>query len=96
MYSLRRSAIRNYYSEKFSENAGDAKGTWQIINDAWIGERKNYKTDEIFVNGKRVVEPKHIVDEFCEYFSKIRTSIRSDIAQSSDLSVNEGFIDEIW
>ena len=41
MNSLRRSPNRNYYSEKFSENAGGTKGTWQIINDALKGECKN-------------------------------------------------------
>ena len=43
--SLRISAVRNYYSKKFSENAGDTKRTWQIINDVLKGERKNCKID---------------------------------------------------
>ena len=60
MNSLRESAVRNYYSEKFSENVGDTEDTLQIINDVLKGERKNCKIYEILVNGRRVVEAKHI------------------------------------
>jgi len=42
---LRRSAVRNYYSEKFSENAGDTRGTWPIINDTLKTGSKNCKID---------------------------------------------------
>ena len=41
-----------------------------------------------------MTEPKHIADEFVKYFSKFETLIKSDIAQSSDVIVGEGFIDE--
>ena len=46
------------------------------------------------MNGRQVVEPKHIADDFCKYFSRIRTQVKSDIAQSSDVTVSECFIGE--
>jgi len=52
--SLRRSSATNYYSEKFRENAGDMKGTWQTMNDVLKGERKNCRIDETLVERKRV------------------------------------------
>jgi len=34
----------------------------------WRVNIESVKTDEIIVNEKRVVELKHIADEFCKYF----------------------------
>ena len=71
MNSPRRSSATNYYSEKFRENAGDMKGTWQTMNDVLKGERKNCRIDEILVEGKRVTEPKHIANEFSKIFQRL-------------------------
>ena len=75
-----------YYSEKFRDKNGDVKGTWQVINEALLGNNSIDPVDELVVGEKQVKGKKGVSDEFCKYFSNVGINVKNDFAHHKQKS----------
>lgn len=90
---LRRSCIREYYGEKFKENKGNTKTTWNIINEIVNKKKETEIPASLIFDGKFVDGNEEVANFFGEYFSKIGESI-SENPYDENNEINETFSDE--
>ena len=75
-------AKEKYYQNKFKENEGNVKKTWQIINNVIKTKSKN--TQEIIINEGNIELPKnHVPDKFINYFTSIADRLISNLPQTN-------------
>ena len=74
-------AKSNYYHNKISENCGDMKKTWAVINDL-RGKKKRSVKPEFIIDNERIIDRRLIANKFNEYF----TSIASEMNKCDDSS----------
>lgn len=79
--SLLRTARANYFKSKLSENEGDVRKTWGIINDL-MGKDSHSSVNSINFNGKILSNNKDIAEEFNKYFSNVANTLAQNIAPS--------------
>ena len=76
---LRRSKKKKYYIEKFNEQKGDMRGTWQTINGVIKGIGKyDCHINVVTVEGVTVTDKQQIAHEFGKFFSGIGSRIKED------------------
>ena len=76
---LIRNAKREYISSELKE--GDARKTWQILNEVTRGTTCKPTLPKIFktVDGHQLENPEHISEHFNKYFSKIGKTLKQQI-----------------
>ena len=77
-------AKSNYYHNKISENYGDMKKTWAVINDL-RGKKKRSVKPEFIIDNERIIDRRLIANKFNEYF----TSIASEMNKCDDSGTAE-------
>ena len=74
-----RVAKRLYYNKKLYEYKSNAKSTWKLLNDLINRKKSKCKLPSYFKsNEEEILNPTHIANRFCEYF----TNIGPDLAKS--------------
>ena len=89
-HKIRQSKSR-FYSTKLDRCAGDARGTWKVINDVLGRGRSNGNTVEYtdleYNNTTLGNNNKDIADAFNEYFVNVGQSLANNI-DSNDVDIN--------
>ena len=83
MYNkTKRTAKRQYYSQKLLEHKNDMKKTWDIINMS-IGKFKSTSDVQrkFIINDHEVTDKQTISDEFCTYFTEFGSKLAINIPQ---------------
>ena len=74
-----RVAKRLYYNKKLYEYKSNAKSTWKLLNDLINRKKSKCKLPSYFKsNEEEILNPTHVANRFCEYF----TNIGPDLAKS--------------
>jgi hypothetical protein len=78
--SLRRTAKKNYFANKFEEIKSDSKNILKLISQI-LGKMNNKENlPEYFnINGKQVFERSKISEEFCKFYTNIGTDLAQKI-----------------
>ena len=81
--SLCRESKKNHFRKFFTENANNAKNTWQGIKSI-INIRNNSKSvpTSLLVDNKMVSHPTEIANNFNNYFSSIAKKLQDNIHYS--------------
>ena len=67
-----RVAKRLYYNKKLYEYKSNAKSTWKLLNDLINRKKSKCKLPSYFKsNEEEILNPTHIANRFCEYFTNI-------------------------
>ena len=77
-------ARRNYYDEKLDMARSNLKQTWKIINE--VINRQNVKAPHpasFSKNRVKISNPVDIANDFCDYFTKIRSNLSSKISPTN-------------
>ena len=77
MKSLIFSAKKKYYLNKFEENRGNKKKTWEIINKL-RGKTKNTVTSSIYIDNNRITSRRVIANKFNSYFVSIAKTLNEN------------------
>ena len=91
--SLRRTAMKQFYSDKFEQHKGDMQGTWQTIKNVLGTGKSSAFPEKVEINGHSVHNEKDITNEFCKYFSRIGSDISSEAGKNSDQFSEQEFLD---
>jgi len=81
---LLRDAKRSYYRAKFDRCIGDAKSMWRLIGRLLSGNCKRDTVRRLVIEGREIVEPRVIADEFNSYFSTIAESLARNIPRTEE------------
>ncbi|CAB4007916.1 Hypothetical predicted protein [Paramuricea clavata] len=84
-----RSAKRDYYANKFTNNKQNPKYAWRTINDILGRNRKQTTINEIKLPGKTVTSTDELVDIFNDHFSNIGPKLAESIPNDSDVSFRD-------
>ncbi|CAB3998901.1 Hypothetical predicted protein [Paramuricea clavata] len=79
-----RSAKRDYYANKFTNNKQNPKYAWRTINDILGRNRKQTTINEIKLPGKTVTSTDELVDIFNDHFSNIGPKLAESIPNDND------------
>ena len=77
-------AGRNYYDEKLDMARSNLKQTWKILNE--VINRRNVKAPypaSFSKNGVKISDPVDIANDFCDYFTNIRSNLSSKISPTN-------------
>ena len=75
-------AKEKFYQNKFKENEGNVKKTWEIINN--VIKNKSKITQEIIINeGNRELPSNEVPNKFINYFTSIADLLISNIPQTN-------------
>ena len=83
-----KAAKAKYYHGKFSAASGNAKKTWELINQI-RGKRKKSMKPQFLINNERIIERRVIANEFNKYF----VSLASELNDSVEIKPLKSFID---
>ncbi|CAB3986133.1 Hypothetical predicted protein [Paramuricea clavata] len=84
-----RSAKRDYYANKFTNNKQNPKYAWRTINDILGRNRKQTTINEIKLPGKTVTSTDELVDIFNDHFSNIGPKLAESIPNDNDVSFRD-------
>ena len=81
-----KSAERDYYAAKFSNNANNCKLIWRQINDVCSYKKSSNKTviNNLRKDGKIIKDNKEISNAFNDFFCKIGSNMASNFKDNSD------------
>ena len=79
---LIKAAKKNYYSRKFEKVKGNAKKTWELINEL-RGKSKSSIKASFMINGKLVESKREIANEFNMFFSSIAKKVNAKVYSST-------------
>ena len=63
---MRRQAKKKYFEERFFDNKGDTRATWQVINEL-MGNQKNSQSPCIDINGSSVSDKNIVANHFGQF-----------------------------
>ena len=72
-------AKRTYYLNSFEICKGDVKGTWRLLNDLIVREKKNRNVNSVIVDNIEITNSKEIANKFNSYFINIADIIDSNL-----------------
>ena len=84
-----RSAKRDYYANKFTNNKQNPKYAWRTINDILGRNRKQTTINEIKLPGKTVTSTDELVDIFNDHFSNIGPKLAESIPNNNDVNFRD-------
>ena len=84
-----RSAKRDYYANKFTNNKQNPKYAWRTINDILGRNRKQTTINEIKLPGKTVTSADELVDIFNDHFSNIGPKLAESIPNNNDVNFRD-------
>ena len=81
-----KSAERDYYAAKFSNNANNSKLIWRQINDVCSYKKSSNKPviNHLLRDGKFLKDNKEIANAFNDFFCKIGSNMASNFKNNSD------------
>ena len=81
-------ARRTYYQNKSREYSGNAKKTWQLINEVLNRKKKSKISNKFIVNDEETTDPEVIASKFNYYFVNIGKQL-SEAARNEHLVFRE-------
>ena len=79
-----KAAKKVFYNNKFIENNGDPRKTWQTINDLTSRKAVHSSIREINLKGTFISESSDLSNAFNDHFSSIGSKLANDIPLSND------------
>ena len=79
-----KAAKKVFYNNKFIENNGDPRKTWQTINDLTSRKAVHSSIREINLKGTFITESSDLSNAFNDHFSSIGSTLANDIPLSDD------------
>ena len=79
-----KAAKKVFYNNKFIENNGDPRKTWQTINDLTSRKAVHSSIREINLKGTFISESSDLSNAFNDHFSSIGSTLANDIPLSDD------------
>ena len=73
------SAKTSYRCKQITDNIGDKRKTWKVINEL-RGKSKNQIKPSFIIDNKRIMDRRIIAAKFNEYFNSIATNLNENIA----------------
>ena len=84
----KRALKKQYYTDKFTECKSDIKRTWQLINEV-LGNNSNKNiSDHFMINNECISNPKHIANQFNNFFVSVGSNQARNITQHNDMTHN--------
>ena len=76
-------AKSKFYCKKISENKGNHKKTWEILNQL-RGKTQNVINSKFIIDNKTVTNRRIIANEFNKYFTSIATNLNENLSCTGD------------
>ena len=83
---------RSYYCSKISENLGNSKKVWEVINHLRGKSKKSIKP-QFSVDGERIVNRRLIANKFNEYFNSIASKMNQDMGENLGIEPIPSFLE---
>ncbi len=77
-----KAAKRSHYCNEISENSGDSKKTWQIINEL-RGKKKRQIKPPFLIDNQKIIDRRVIANAFNKYFNSIASNLNESLVDPS-------------
>ena len=85
-------AKQSYRKKYFDDYKDNSRKQWQMINELLNKRKSNIRVNKLIdKNGKVHNTPTAIAEDFNEYFANIASNLKNEIANRSDVTVDESY-----